>query len=333
MSKLKLVFVPDHSIDGLVTVYEESARLLILHNEARTDVRFVDNHNDADIVVVFEEWSFKQADYIKQLRASPLFMAAAPKMYTINYDDVGQGFVPGCYTSLRRENFDRRYHRACAYPYTYNEFAVNDGERVSPKFLYSFRGTSGSHPIRKKMIASLSGHGQSAVSDVDQKFHTHEVDQKKKYVEEILSSKFVLCPRGCSPSTYRLFETMSLGRCPVIVSDEWVAPSGIDWSSCSIKVSEKDVNSIPEILSGYSDRWEELGDEALNVWRLNFSESARYRRYLDDVIDLYDSHEHLRNSGLNTAQWHLKRMSSWGFRWQNGWTLPQKAFRRLRSAH
>jgi hypothetical protein len=41
-----------------------------------------------------------------------------------------------------------------------------------------------------------------------------------KYAEAIQDSQFVLCLAGNGPATYRYFETMEMGRVPVVLSDE-----------------------------------------------------------------------------------------------------------------
>ena len=44
------------------------------------------------------------------------------------------------------------------------------------------------------------------------------LDYYRRYAELTKASKFVLCPRGVGASTIRLFETMRMGRVPVILS-------------------------------------------------------------------------------------------------------------------
>ncbi len=69
----------------------------------------------------------------------------------------------------------------------------------------------------------------------------------------------------------RLFEAMQAGRCPVILSDDWLAPPFIDWSSCSIQVPEARVRELPGILRARSDDADRLGRAAREVWEEYFS--------------------------------------------------------------
>ena len=73
-------------------------------------------------------------------------------------------------------------------------------------------------------------------------------ESRARYVGSIKDSAFVLCPRGGGTSTFRLFETMMLGRVPVILSDQWVPRVGPDWESFSLRVMERDVSKVPRLL-------------------------------------------------------------------------------------
>ena len=68
--------------------------------------------------------------------------------------------------------------------------------------------------------------------------------QQCRYVQVMGRSKFVLCPPGAGPASFRIFETMFSGRVPVIVSDLWVPPAGPDWKNCALTVKERDVHKL-----------------------------------------------------------------------------------------
>jgi len=44
----------------------------------------------------------------------------------------------------------------------------------------------------------------------------HSFEGRKKYLEEIKSSKFVLCPRGNGIDTHRIWETLYMGSIPIV---------------------------------------------------------------------------------------------------------------------
>ena len=91
------------------------------------------------------------------------------------------------------------------------------------------------------------------------------------YSKLIQESKFVLCPRGNGTSSIRLFEAMKLGRAPVVISDNWVPPSGPDWNSFSITIPENEIGQIPRLLEEIEDKSVEMGRRAEIEWNNWFS--------------------------------------------------------------
>jgi hypothetical protein len=46
------------------------------------------------------------------------------------------------------------------------------------------------------------------------------IEGRKKYLQEIKSSKFVLCPRGNGIDTHRIWETLYMGSIPIVIYEE-----------------------------------------------------------------------------------------------------------------
>ena len=290
------------------------------------NIEFVGHASDADLVIVFEAFSHKSIHYRAQLEADWFVNNYLDRLFTINFDDTTCGFLPGCYTSLTRSNFDPRFHRACSYPKTYNQMtAAHYGSTVDEaKLLFSFTGSLLSHPIRRRLHSLFSmKSSEFSVTAVNTQFHAHSELQKEQYVLEILDSKFALCPRGWSPSTYRLFEVMSLGRCPVIISDGWVAPDGIDWDSCSIRIEERHISSMPLVLRARAHEAKQLGKAARYMWEGNFSDESKYLGYWNKIQSI--------RSELHFAhKKHTQRWRSEQFLRANEWLPWQRLFNRLR---
>src|SRR5204863_9824065 len=116
-------------------------------------------------------------------------------------------------------------------------------------------------------------------------------------------SKFCLCPRGRGPSTWRLYEALRAGRPPVIISDDWVPPA-IDggWEQCSIRVAERDVERIPEILREREPDAERMSAEARRVWQEWFSLETFFHRMADWCLAL---------QARRTLAEHLARHTVW----------------------
>jgi hypothetical protein len=49
---------------------------------------------------------------------------------------------------------------------------------------------------------------------------TPTIEGRKKYLREIKSSKFVLCPRGNGIDTHRIWETLYMGSIPIVIYEE-----------------------------------------------------------------------------------------------------------------
>ena len=188
-------------------------------------------------------------------------------------------------------------------------------------FLTSFRGTTELHPIRARLVEALSSAEDCRIAAIDVRFGDHTQHDRQQYVEDILNSKFVLCPRGTDTSSYRLFEVMELSRCPVIISDAWVPIANIPWHECAIFVKEKGVASIPEILRKSEHRAVQMGKRARQIWEANFSPEQYARRMLADIIDIWRG---LHCKPIDLDAYH----KSWGFFYVNGWTAPQRLFKR-----
>jgi hypothetical protein len=62
----------------------------------------------------------------------------------------------------------------------------------------------------------------------------------KAYENEVRRAKFLLCPRGITPWTRRVFDAILMGAVPVIISDDVQFPfeAFLDWSLFTVKISE-----------------------------------------------------------------------------------------------
>jgi Exostosin family len=313
------IFVPTVAECKLVTIYASCIGEFQKHNFKETH-SWVLEPKTADLIVLFEEWGTRFWQYADTLLDDPLVRDHWERIYTINCDDLGRGFLPGCYTSLNRANFEPELHRSCAYPYVYNELVkcASSQKRSGQKWLFSFRGTDRSHPIRRKLFHCFSREPSGKMVRTTTNFHSHSHGEKRDYIEDILESKFVLCPRGWSPTTYRLFEVMELGRCPVIISDDWIPIGGVPWSECSIIIREKDVARCVDILRDQEPNAERLGEAARNVWEAHFSEANKFNRMLESILEL-------QSQGRDDGGDYRNRWSSWRFYYRNEWLPHQRA--------
>lgn len=322
------IYVPTASELKWVTDDNDILSRFFAANSGSNFVRFVDDPDVADIVVIFEAWSFKLPGYGKCLAKNEFFVTYAKKILVVNYDStVGVGFLPGCYVSLKKSYLDFSKYRSVAYPKVYNEL-LNDHVDIKPsnRYLYWFRGTLHSHPVRKALFSVLGGTKNGLLVDNTRAFHTHSEAEKKAYLDELLNCHFVLCPRGTSPNSYRLYEAMQMGRCPVIISDEWVETIGPDWSKCSVRIAEKDIGKLEDILKERLTDSEQLGLSAHMEWTKHFNSTEKNKAYLAQLLDLYRSDASVTKSAVD----YKKYWNSKDFLYANNWWYTQKIMRFLK---
>jgi Exostosin family len=72
------------------------------------------------------------------------------------------------------------------------------------------------------------------------------LEARREYVRNMLESDYVLCVRGIGNFSYRLYETLSMGRIPVFVDTDCVLPLDFetDWRDYCVWVDEGDIDRI-----------------------------------------------------------------------------------------
>jgi len=143
--------------------------------------------------------------------------------------------------------------------------------------LYSFAGRPVC-PMRHRMMAI--GHERGLIEDTTgYNYFTGSLDerlkqQQERYAQTIARSQFVLCPRGIATSSYRAYEAMAAARVPVIISDEWVRPTGPDWDSFAVFVREDEVERFLAMLEAMEDEAEQRGIAARQAYDQWFGPSV-----------------------------------------------------------
>jgi len=222
-----------------------------------------DDPNTADLILFVGSSEVNFSD----IRQSNLYLKHHRKSAVFISGDRQIPLLPGLYPCLEKGVFSTlSLSRRSSYylRVTDNESLDIDREIEDANYLFSFRGSCENHPIRAK-IAQLE-HPRAHISDISSSFSNKVETKNIDYIELLANSKFVLCPRGIGVSSWRLFETMRAGRVPVIISDGWLEPDGPDWSNCSLRISEADVDKIAEILIQNEHRAALLAKNARSEW-------------------------------------------------------------------
>jgi Exostosin family len=253
---------------------------------------------DAVLVIV------RGDEYSTELRRGPLVRAYYPKLFVYDTKDRPIPFLPGLYCSLPRSRFDLRRHAAAPYLAGINPAVDRAAERAAgrePDLLFSFVGASNA-PVRRRLFRQGWAGRADVHLEVSYGWANRGGDagareaREEAYADLLLRSRFVLCPRGIGTSSYRLYETMQLGRVPVILSDAWVPPAGPEWNSFSVRLPERSVGNLPELLAAYAERSAEMGRLARSAWEEWFAPRIIFHRFAEAL-------DRLRADGRSHPRW------------------------------
>jgi hypothetical protein len=255
-------------------------------------VDLVDDGRHADaILITLADCRAPYPDTIERIACTGSYAEHSDKCFVFDTHYQPLGLFPGLYTSLRRHLFSPQRHRTGCYMLSFNEFVGPDpaGESSALRYLFSFQGNFTSR-IRGRLFSADFGRDDVLIQRTEPFWANTGGEEfrgfKQQFAETMRASRFVLCPRGIGPSSFRLFETMHSGRVPVILSDAWVPPMGIDWQACSLRVAEKDIGRLPEICMAALPRWEAMAREAHRAWEQWFSTAGLGRLVLASIEDI-----------------------------------------------
>ncbi|QIF02941.1 exostosin family protein [Roseimicrobium sp. ORNL1] len=224
------------------------------------------------------------------------FMSAYRRCWTkaLVYSDAD--FPPDClrgvYASIMRTRYDANWHAGGPY---IREGAATWSSVVlgAPLKLFTFAGSCETHPVRQKLLELYGESGlvlnsnRQRVTAAFSAGSTAEIAELRRVMEvSVGQGQFALCPRGVGASSMRLFEVMSMGRAPVIISDEWVPPSGPNWNDFSIRIAEAEVEHLHELLEPHRHRAHEMGVLARRAWEEWFSPDVWLKRTVEACISL-----------------------------------------------
>jgi hypothetical protein len=238
--------------------------------------------DEADLIL-FVEHSTDAGAYFQDVRRHPVYRSYASRCYLFSSTDRVIPFLPGVYAAIERSWYRSNWVRSGPYlRIGADQPALPDAEPGHARYLFSFVGTPHSAPVRRRVI-SLE-HPRALIRDTSAANRNSLAPAE--YVETVRGSAFVLCPRGGGTSTFRLFETLMLGRVPVIVSDEWTPPRGPDWPSFSVRVAERDVGVIPTLLEGLETQAPAMGRRARAVWDEWFADDVLFHRVVEWCLEI-----------------------------------------------
>lgn len=236
------------SLDG------EFMRTWLLQSVAlsKSESRVAESPEKADAILFFSGHAGSDALRIGVL-FHPLYRRYRRKCFLYHDSDFAAPFLPGLYPSLLAN--DHLPGFAEGFPY-YARQAVNDavseaaGRESERRWLASFVGASNCE-VRKNVLAIRDP--RVFVRDTTG-LHSWQLNTEERhryeseYAQVCAGSRFILSPRGIGPSTYRQYEAWEIGRCPVILSDAWVAPPEVPWKSAALRLPESTALDVGKLI-------------------------------------------------------------------------------------
>lgn len=285
-------------------------------SELGNDFSVTNQADEAELILFVD--SYTDTSY-RFIRHHPLIAQHGHKCFLFSQLDDPIHVLPGTYANLDRRHHTPGWSSSFCFVDTYrrNPYLAEARELYSERsLLFSFLGRL-SHPVRKKLLASQFRRSDVVVEETAGYHHWEPRDEQAKsfnrrYAQVSASSKFIICPRGAGVSSIRLFEAMELGCVPVIVSDDWVAPSGPRWENFSIRVSEQDLNKLEAIIVEREPDWEVMAALAREEWLHWFQEKDFLRQIVHRTLTLQASDRKLRRRCEALARSRLR------WRWVRG---------------
>jgi hypothetical protein len=141
--------------------------------------------------------------------------------------------------------------------------------------LFSFQGGSTSM-LRKRMYRLNFNRSDILIEDTSAYRHWDPDQQgrerlQRSYAETIAASHFILCPRGAGTGSIRLFEVMQAGVAPVLISDHYPLPPHVPWDKFLIRIAERDIGRLPELIEPLLPSSAERGRLARQTWLDHFA--------------------------------------------------------------
>ncbi|WAC01956.1 exostosin family protein [Lacinutrix neustonica] len=89
-----------------------------------------------------------------------------------------------------------------------------------------------------------------------------------EFYENIFNNAYTFCSRGVGNFSVRFYETLAMGRIPVLLNTDCKLPldSEIDWKNHCVIIKEAEVKTMPEKIVAFHER---LSNEAFENLQLN----------------------------------------------------------------
>jgi hypothetical protein len=231
----------------------------------------------------------------RNLLEHPIYKALPDRCAVYTEDDNYLPLAPGVYCSAHRD-VHARAGRIFSYSYVsrngryQNPYLAESpsAEKMSvpeKRYLFTFQG--GSTSLLRKRIFNLNfDRADILIEDTSKYYHWDDTqpgrrDRQLVYAETVAASHFVLCPRGAGVGTIRFFEVMAAGIAPVLLSDDYELPPGPDWDSFLLRIPERDIARLPQLLEPHVASAAQRGRLAREAFVEHFAVEKEFDRIVE----------------------------------------------------
>lgn len=273
--------------------YDQLDRMRLSASQDAHQVHTLTDDPAAADVILFVENCSPLRHYM-HVRQHPYYREFASKCFLYSRYDFPIPLLPGIYPSIEHRWHNRQWTRSGGYLVAFtNDFLEYDEGRTPRRFLFSFIGAAFNHPLRRTLLQLPDEAAYLRDTTPEWPYGDLPTEEQEalraRYREVALQSRFVVCPRGKGPSSIRLFETLRMGRAPVIISDAWVPPEGPDWPSFSLRIPEADLDRLPDLLADHASDAIAMGRRARTAWKDWFSVASTFHRSVESCLDMQAS--------------------------------------------
>lgn len=205
-------------------------------------------------------------------------------------DDAVVPLLPGIFTNAVRPGWPN-LHRTAAHNFI---DALNPHIAPLPgtpkRYLFSFAGGSTSL-LRKKLYKIDFARPDVLIQNTSGYYHWDPTqagrnERQKQYAETIAASHFGLCPRGASAGGLRLYEVMQIGVAPVVISDKLLLPEGPAWDTFLLRIPERDIKRLPQLLEPHLPESEARGRLAHQAWEQWFAPPVMFNGIVATLVHI-----------------------------------------------
>lgn len=196
------------------------------------------------------------------------------------------GFMGRSFAESRLANFGRRL------PFQFKRWLVKGSyiQYASAIALMNDFGLSlkalGAFP-RIETLNILKGNGAKypgiELDIVERESFSGSDREVNDYVAHLERNTYIVCPRGTENYSYRIYESLSRGRIPVIIDTDVVLPKEIDWSDLSVIVPYESLENIYEIICSDYDSHSQSEFTARQQRAFSTMAKLRTMRWVNDL--------------------------------------------------